>query len=322
MKMLDGVRYPSDHAVLHIACLQGCLDYLGAGLSYPWLCGGTGHAFIINIHAEVDVQGTNDWNPQMLFKLAPNLGYRCTGLKGEGPASEHELAAQQQTARELIQRYIDQGNPCYGFCVDPANPDYSPICGYDEGGYYYAPIGQDEPGGPIAWEKLGTMWIDWVEVYGVELCERASDEVVVRDALTMALRFAEGPGEWIRPEARSGLAAFAAWPDYLEQGTALPLHHEWNLQVWLDCRETAVAFLAEAKVRLGQAEGEFDAAIEQYRIVADKLRQARELVPRTETTWAERRALTSVEAAELIRNAGEAEAEALRCLPRIIAALS
>ena len=97
MSMREDLRYPSGHAVLHIACLQGCLDYLGAGLSYPWLCGGTGHAFIINIHAEVDVQGTNDWSPQMLFELAPNLGYRCTGLKGgrgvagwrpRGPAAE------------------------------------------------------------------------------------------------------------------------------------------------------------------------------------------------------------------------------------------
>jgi hypothetical protein len=321
MKMLEGLRYPPDHAVLHIACLQGGLDYLGAGLGYTWLCGGTGHAFIINIHAEVDVQGTNDWNPQMLFELAPNLGYRCTGLKGDAVSLGGDLAAQQQEARELIERSIDRGNPCYGFCVDPANPDYSPICGYDAEGYYYAPIGKDEPGGPIAWEKLGTMWIDWVEVYGVELCERASDEVVVRDALTMALRFAAGPPEWIRPRARSGLAAFAAWADYLEQGTALLLHHDWNLQVWLDCRETGVVFLAEAKSRLGKAEAQFDAAIEQYEIVAERLWEARELVPKPETTWAERLAFTSAETAAVIRKAGAAEAKALQCLRHIVAAL-
>ena len=58
------------------------------------------------------------------------------------------------------------GKPCYGFCVDPANPDYSPICDYDDEGYYYAPLGADAPGGPIAWDRLGTMWLDWVEVYG------------------------------------------------------------------------------------------------------------------------------------------------------------
>lgn len=321
MRVLTGLRYPSEHAVLRIACLQGCLDYLGSGLSYPWLCGGTGHAFIINIHAEVDVRGINDWDPQMLFELARNLGYRCTGLRGEATSLGGDLAAQQQAGRDLIQRHIDRGQPCYGFCVDPENPDYSPICGHGEGGYYYTHIGTDAASGPIAWKKLGTMWLDWVEVYGVELCEPASDDVVVREALTMALRFADGPPEWIRPAARSGLAAFAAWADYLEQGTALVLHHDWNLQVCLDCRETAVLFLAEAKSRLGKAEDEFDAAIAQYRIVADRLREARGLVPKIETTWAERRALRSPEAAAVIRRAGEAEAEALQGLQRVVAAL-
>lgn len=321
MKLLEGIRYPSEHAVLHIACLKGCLDYLGAGLSYPWLCGGTGHAFIINIHAEVDVQGTNDWDPQMLFELAPNLGYRCSGLRDEVPSLEGQLAAQQKKGRDLIQRYIDQGHPCYGFCVDPANPDYSPIRGYDDQGYYFTHIGTDGPSGPIAWEKLGTMWIDWVEVYGVELCERASDEVVVREALRMALRFAEGPAEWIRPKAQSGTAAFAAWADYLETGDALLLHHGWNLQVWQDCRETAVEFLTEARSRIGKAEDYFDAALHHYRVVADNLREAKCLVPTTETTWGERLKFASPEAAQLVREAGEAEGQALSCLEQIMAEL-
>ena len=155
----------------------------------------------------------------------------------------------------------------------------------------------------------------------MELCEPASDEVVVRDALTRARRFAEGPAEWIRPAARSGLAAFAAWADCLEHGTALLLHHEWNLQVWLDCRETAVTFLAEAKARLTKAEAQFDAAIAQYRVVAERLRQARELMPRTDTTWAQRLAFTSAETAAVIRRAGQAEAEALQSLRRILEAI-
>ncbi len=318
MGMLTGVRYPSEHAVLHIACLQGCLDALGAGLSYSWLCGGTGHAFIINIHAEVDVQGVNDWEPQMLFDLAPNLGYRGTGMREWRPSLGDGFAAKQQEARRLIETSIDRGNPCYGFCVDPANPDYSPICGYDEAGYYYTHIGTAAASGPIAWEKLGTMWVPMLEVYAVERCEPRSDEVVVREALAMALRHAAGPPEWIRPAARAGLAAFAVWADYLESGEALLLHHDWNLQVWLDCRETAVVFLAEAKSRLGKAEEHFDRAMEHYRTVADRLREARALVPPTETTWPERLKFTSVEAAALIREAGKAEARALPCLQRIV----
>jgi len=91
--------------------------------------------------------------------------------------------------------------------------------------------------------------------------------------------------------------------------------------VWLDCRETAVMSLAEAESRLGKAEDEFDAAIAQCRIVADRLREVRELLPRIETTWAERRAFRSPEAAAVICRAGEAEAEALQGLQRVVAAL-
>jgi len=121
--------------------------------------------------------------------------------------------------------------------------------------------------------------------------------------------------------ARSGLAALAAWADYLVQGTAPMLRKDRNLQVWLDCRETAVMFLAEAKPRLGKAEDEFDAAIAQCRIVADRLREVREVVPRIETTWAERRAFGSPDAAAVICRAGEAEAEALQGLQGVVAAL-
>lgn len=91
--------------------------------------------------------------------------------------------------------------------------------------------------------------------------------------------------------------------------------------MWLDCPETAVIFPAEAKSRLGKAQDEFDAAIAQCRIVADWLREVWELVPRIETTWAERRAFTSPEAAAVICRAEEAEAEALQGLQRVLAAL-
>lgn len=36
--------------VSHMGCLKGCLDYLGIGISEAWLYGGTGHAFVINLH--------------------------------------------------------------------------------------------------------------------------------------------------------------------------------------------------------------------------------------------------------------------------------
>ena len=42
MKVPEGLRYPSEHAVLHIASIGGRLEYLGADVSHVWLCGGRG----------------------------------------------------------------------------------------------------------------------------------------------------------------------------------------------------------------------------------------------------------------------------------------
>ena len=322
MKLLEGLAYPDEHAVLHIATLKGCLDYLGLGLDYAWLCGGAGHAFVISIHAGVDVQGINEWNPQMLLDLAPNLGYRYTSIREWGPSLGDAFPAKQQEARDLIQRSIDAGNPCYGVCVDPRNPDYSPICGYDEEGYYYTPIGTCEPSGPVAWDRLGTIAVPMLEVYSVQSCAPAHDGKVVRDALRMALRHAENPMDWIDDDARSGLAAFELWADALDSGEALLLHHDWNLQVWADCREAAIEFLAEAKSRLpGKADDAFESAQEHYRVVAANLRSARDLTPKTETSWADRLTFACPESAQRIRAAGDAEREALSCLERISAAL-
>ena len=83
-----------------------------------------------------------------------------------------------------------------------------------------------------------------------------------------------------------------------------------------------MAFLTEAKARLGRAEAHFDDASQHYRVVADRLREARQLVPKLETTWAEREAFASTAAADLIRQAGAAEAEALECLSDLVAALA
>ena len=103
---------------------------------------------------------------------------------------------------------------------------------------------------------------------------------------------------------------------------ALLLHHDWNLQVWLDCRETAVEFLAEARSRLpGKADEALESAMRHYRAVAAALREASGLVPKKQTTWEERLKFASPEAAQLIRAAGDAERQALDCLERIVAAV-
>lgn len=47
-KKLENVKW--DNAwVTHLGCIKSCLNYLGMDVSYAWLFGAMGHAFVINI---------------------------------------------------------------------------------------------------------------------------------------------------------------------------------------------------------------------------------------------------------------------------------
>jgi len=47
MVQLKGLRI-QQRSVERLDCIKGCLDYLGRDISFPWLYGGTGHAFIVS----------------------------------------------------------------------------------------------------------------------------------------------------------------------------------------------------------------------------------------------------------------------------------
>jgi len=163
------------------------------------------------------------------------------------------LTAEQKAVREFIRANIDEGRPCYGFCVDLDAPwDWAPICGYD-GASYYCLNYHNEIKGPYPWVRLGTPPAPLLEVYGVESRTCESDEKIVRDALLLSLRFNEDPPRgWIEEAARSGLAAFDYWAGFLEA--------------------------------------------------------------RIETNWEERKTFKSMELAAAMRNVGEIEGKAHRCL--------
>jgi len=317
MKILEGLVFQV-RFVSHLGCIKGCLEYLGVEMSWPWLYGGTGHAFIINVDGGADVSGPTSWNAQMLFDLAPNLGYKAEGLKIQKHEAGDAFPERQREVWELVRTSIDRELPCYGWELKPPYGDYWVINGYDEVGYYYSGW---ETGGPLPWQKLGDQFVPLLEVRFVSPCEPAPDDVVVRDALSMALKHAENPQEWIEPQARSGPAGFDFWAEALEMGEAKRDHHTYNAEVWHECREMAVEFLEVAKRRLpGRCDAAFDEAVGHYAAVRDRLKALVDLHPqRQEPDW--HSTFASSEGAALIREAGAAERKGLEGLRRIAHAL-
>lgn len=261
--------------VTHLGCVQGCIEFLGLDVSDAWLFGGTGHAFIINVHEQVCPSGPTAWMTAMLGELGTNLGYVVDCVFGR--KSEPGFAEKQQYAWKFAKQAIDQGLPCYGWELEM--PEFYVVYGYDERGYLYSGPGCDEGKGPKPWREFGDTEIGIVEMYSVAPGEPADDAKTVRDALSFALEFAENPDKWILPNYRAGLAGYDNWINALETGSADGFGMAYNAAVWNECRALAPVFLEEAKVRLDQHAALFAEAKQHYDVVAQNMQTVTDTFP-------------------------------------------
>ena len=152
MKKLENCQW-RPRWVSHLDCIRGCLGFLGIEISEAWLCGGTGHAFVINLHEQVCTSGPTAWKTVKLFQLGENLGYKLDGVFEF--KQQDDFAGPQKRAWEHARQAIDQGRPCHGWELEV--PEYFVIHGYDDGdddsvaGYTHSGPGCDEGKGPKPW---------------------------------------------------------------------------------------------------------------------------------------------------------------------------
>jgi hypothetical protein len=320
MKKLANLKW-SPHWVSHLGCVKGCVDYLGLDISTAWLYGGTGHAFVINIHDEVCPSGPTAWKTVMLYELGENLGY-VTDDAVFGWKSEGNLAELQENAWAFTRQNIDQGLPVYGW--ELMIPEFYVVYGYDEVGYYYSGTEADDGKGPKPWRELADTGIGLMEIYRIKPGEAKEPRLVVKSAFEKVLYHAGNPKDWIMDGYHAGLAGFDVWIKALESGKADRFGMGYNSQVWRECRGYAVGFLKEAKERLsGEAGVLLDEGLEHYQVVADRLAQVCEKYPFDLTTQGQviERDDKCQRTLDLLKETREAEAAGLKVLEKIVAAL-
>jgi hypothetical protein len=323
MTQLEDLRW-QQRLVERMGCIRASLVYLGAQTSFAWLYGGTGQAFITNIDPGVDVSSKDSWDREALYINAPKLGFAVEGFCVSQEKAGETFPQRQREAWDFVRSNIDRGVPCFGFELKANYGGYWVIYGYDDGdgdapaGYYYS--GWEE-GGPLPWQELGDQFIPFLEVRAVRRCEPASDDEVVRGGIDVALRHAADSDGWMEPQARAGDAAFAAWARALESGEAKRDHHTYNAQICLECREMAVAYLAEVKARLpGRCDTHCDAAAAHYWAMCERLRELIALhPPRQEPDWQSQ--FASGEGATLVRQIGALDHAGRAVLAQIAQAL-
>ena len=311
--------------VSHLGCIKGCLNYLNLNISDAWLFGGTGHAFIINMHEVVCPSGPTAWHTEMLPILGKNIGYTIDGVLGL--KSHDDFAEKKRLAWEKTKQAINEGFPCYGWELDI--PEFYVVHGYDDIGYYYSGPLCDNGKGPKPWNELGNSQIGLVEMYSIRLGQAADDIKTIKESLQFALEHSESPAKWIYPNYKSGLAGFDTWIQALENGKAIGFGMAYNAAVWSECRGFAVGFLREAKKRVGKLDSLFDGAVGYYETVAQNLKKVSEMFPFPPPGWK----ITTSETDEIkdkkrcqaainhISEARKAEEKGLDSLRRIVAEL-
>ena len=321
MKKLEELKF-KPHWVSHLGCLDGCLQYLGIDVSTPWLYGGTGHAFIINISKDSCPSGPTAWKTEMLFKLGRNLGYAIDGLFAFKSMPDFE--EKRKLAWEHIKESIDEGHPCYGWEIGKI-ADFYIIYGYDDIGYYYKGYFQEDGAGPKPWDEVGESEIGLIEIYSVRPGKSSSDEKTVKDALEFAIEHSKGPESWIFPNYSSGLAGYDTWISGIEDGIASVEGLGYNAAVWGECRHYAVEFLKEAKERLKKLDDELDEAIKHYSVAAENMKKLTKIYPFSSPTDfsktvkdKEKRA----KAVSYLMSVREAEESGLQSLNKIIKGLN
>lgn len=309
MRKLGELEF-KNYFVSHLGCIKGCIEYLGLEISTPWLFGGTGHAFIINIHEALCPSGPTGWKTTMLYELGRNLGFDIHGIFGQ---TTDEV---KEETWNFVRKAIDDNHPCYGWQLGNI-PDFYVIYGYDDEGYYYKGYDAMEGTGPLVWKDLGKMFI---EVYSVKKGKVVDDSIVVKGAFENAIKHSKNPEEWRASEKyKAGLKGFDQWITAVSNGTADGFGLGYNSAVWAECRRYAVEFLKEANNRLGkQNRGLFDEAIKHYEIVAESLTKVSNLYPhpyRNEGPIAMDE--KSKEATRILKTARDAEAKGLKVLEEL-----
>lgn len=266
----------------YMGCLEGCLAYLGSGVSPAWLYGVGGHAFGLNIHEQLCPSGPHVWSGWgTLQGREALLGLSIERLGPWYRGHDDQYQEHKQFAWDRTRAAIDASTPCIGYDLSWA--EFYVVHGYDETGYYFwkTDMGAMDETGPLPWEQLGEVGgVHMIDVQYLSAVEPpADDREVVRAALQWAVRFgAQGDADdpQRNPAYASGLAAYDEWLTALDDPgcwEGRPIGAMYNAQVWRECRRYAVQFLTEARDRLADdgLAPLFDAAIGHYGAVETAL---------------------------------------------------
>ena len=266
---LDNMEMPPLNTTL-MGVLRGVLDYYGVQVSTPMIYGGSGHAFLINVHEALCPSGPYCWKREGFVRLTANLGVERTDL---GFFSKDASAEERRQVEGVLKGHLDAGTPC-----SLLNMENQLITGYDDTGFFtaqpWAPK-MDFPPKHLtfgSWKEFGDKF--HVDFYSYRQIDPASESTVVGDSLEYAVDLFRNPTSHTEEPYGVGPDAYDKWIGAVKKGDGSSHGNWWNATVWSECRSMAAKYFAEIGEKFPPVASRAAELGEMYDAVAEGLRKA------------------------------------------------
>ena len=287
--------------------VKAVLDYYHLDSSEAWAFGGSGHAFLINIHEQICPSGPYCWKYDGCQKLLRNLGLEMTDLGFfHGKSTPEERAALELKLKQSL----DAGIPC-----SLVNMEHQVVSGYDDKVFFTAQPWGDSCGGfPPATLTFGT-WPELKdEVHGTFFAFRkltpAGDRTIVRDSLRYALDLFGHPEKHSFEHYGIGPNAYDNWIPAVAAGHGSSHGNWWNATVWSECRAMASGYFSEIGQKFAPVAGQARELSDAYRAIADLLSKAAD------------KEMEPVGKSDILSQAKDKEGRAIQQIETLLASLS
>jgi len=264
--------YPFETTLMGV--LKGVADYFDIAVSDAWLFGGSGHAFLINIHEQLCPSGPYCWNYENFFKLVKNLGI---SIKDLGFFSAESTPNERRKIEEVLKRSIDNRIPC-----SLLNMENQMISGHDDTHFI---VQQPWPKVDLPFTPKTLTFQNWKEL-GNEIhinfftfakIGKADDETIIRESLSYALDMTRNPDKYRLEHYHIGLKAYDAWIRAVNDGYGASHGNWWNGTVWRECREMASRYFSEIATKCqGKISKKATELSDQYKKLAKLLNKTKD----------------------------------------------
>lgn len=261
---LSGIKIRPFNSTL-MGVVKAVSDYYRNGFSPAMIYGGSGHAFLMNIHETLCPSGIYCWNREPFYGTLFNLGI---DMVDEGFFSDDSPYEERVRMESYLRDRLDRGHPC-----GLVNMEFQLILGYDESGFEISqPWDSDYPPGRLTfsnWSEFG----DSVHVnfFTFNKAKPSPEEKIIVDSLNFAKDLYEHPSSHTDRPYSTGNTAYDIWINAIREGTTDEHGNWWNGKVWSECRWFASEYFREISGKYPRISGIAGEMSENYKKISENL---------------------------------------------------